>query len=72
MKKYLLMAGNNYYPCSGTNDWIACFSTWEEANAAVTPTENHIDKKRSIEYYIINDNKYDWFEIVDLSDWIYG
>ena len=64
------MAGHNYYPSAGTNDWIGCFNSFEEANAAVTPTE--VDKKRSIEYYIINDNKYDWFEIVDLSEWIYG
>lgn len=70
MKKYLLIAGHNYYP--GTNDWIGCFNSFEEANATVTPTEDRLDKKRSIEYYIINDNKYDWFQIVDLSDWIYG
>ena len=33
-KPYLLIAGWDYYPSSGTEDWIACFENWEEA-------ENH-------------------------------
>ena len=33
-KPYLLIAGWDYYPSSGTKDWIACFESWEEA-------ENH-------------------------------
>jgi hypothetical protein len=31
MKPYLLIAGDNYYPCSKTGDWIECYETKEEA-----------------------------------------
>ena len=37
MKKFLLLAGQDYYPGHRTNDWIGTFETREEA-------ENHITK----------------------------
>lgn len=34
-KPFLLIAGDNLYPEAGTGDWIATFSTEEEAKAEV-------------------------------------
>jgi hypothetical protein len=35
MKKYfLLIAGDQYYPCSGTRDWKETFETYAEAEIA--------------------------------------
>lgn len=34
MKRFLLFAGDNYYPCGGTYDLIGDFDTQEEAEAA--------------------------------------
>jgi hypothetical protein len=30
MKKFLLLAGQHYYPGAGTQDWIGTFETKEE------------------------------------------
>jgi len=30
-KPYLLIAGDKYYPEEGTQDWVACYATREEA-----------------------------------------
>lgn len=59
MKKYLLLAGDNYYPQSGTEDWIGIFETKEEA-------ENRY-KEFVKEQFSQNDL---WYEIVDLEEWI--
>ena len=57
MKTYLLTAGYNYYPASGTGDWIACYDTIEEATDKMNALENA-------------DYSYDWYEIVDLKEWM--
>lgn len=31
MKRFLLLAGMNYYPSHGTGDWVDTFDTHEEA-----------------------------------------
>lgn len=59
-KPYLLIAGYFYYPESGTGDWIACFETFEEAKNKVI--------KQNKDIYIDN-NLYDWYEIIDLREW---
>jgi hypothetical protein len=64
IKYFLLTAGSNYYPESGTGDWIGFYATYEEALARVTP---HSDSYCSC---TIDNNYYDWFEIIDLSTWI--
>lgn len=79
MKYYLLIAGDHYYPQAYTNNWIKTFETYEEAKSQVTQK----DFKRTItkgkrkgeeefifSKYIINENEYDWFDIVNLHDWI--
>lgn len=46
-KPYLLIAGYNFYPGGGTDDWVACFETEEEALNYETSTS--IDWKRVID-----------------------
>lgn len=79
MKYFLLIAGECYYPSEGTEDWIKCYETQEEAQKDVVKTKEDIigqsgQKKGKIiwtlEGYVINGKKYDWYEIVDLRDWI--
>jgi len=63
-KHYLLIAGDHYYPDSGTGYCIGCYETLEDI-------KNIIKKKEYIEYYTIkgSEHKYDWYDIVDLREW---
>ena len=58
MKPYLLIAGDDYYPSSRTGDWIDCYETKEEAG------EKWEEISSKSKY------RYDWYEIVDLRDWM--
>jgi hypothetical protein len=53
-KPFLLIAGFNYYPSSGTEDWKGTYSTYEEAEAALKDIEC---------------DNYDWYEIINLIGW---
>jgi len=64
MKPFLLIAGSWYYPSKGTGDWIDTFSSREEALQKVKIDE--YDDKFTID----NEVGYDWYEIVDLREWI--
>jgi hypothetical protein len=81
MNWFLLIAGDNFYPEADTRDWIGCFPTFDAARAQVT----NIDHKRTITKgakkgqeevthtsHSINGREYDWFDIVDLRDWVTG
>lgn len=72
MKPYLLIMGYSYYPSAGTGDWIDTFETYESAKSAVMRSEHekgyiltseHAEQKP---YQVT----YDWFEIVNLLEWI--
>ncbi len=65
-KPFLLIAGHNYYPGAGTEDWIGCFST-EESIMAIIKENHKITYK--LYRYTINECEYDWYEIVDLNKW---
>jgi hypothetical protein len=76
---YLLMAGDNYYPSSGNGDWIKCYASPAEAMQQVTPVQHTrvITKGKhkgdvvvTRTTYTINGSNYDWYEIVNLRDWI--
>ena len=56
-KPFLLTAGDHYYPSSGTGDWIECYETIKEAEEKW----EEISKQKY---------RYDWYEIVDLRDWM--
>lgn len=65
MEKYfLLTAGDNYYPYHGDGNWIGTFGSWDEAHDEVVKEEDC--------RYRIKGEKYDWFVIIDLRDWING
>jgi hypothetical protein len=81
MKKYLLIAGESYYPQAGTEDWIACFETRELAESQVEKTVRHkyfsrgprkgeIKPGTEENFYKIGDSEYNWYEIVDLTEWM--
>jgi hypothetical protein len=74
-KPYLLIAGYQYYPSYGTGDWIGCFSTKEDAEEEVI--EVVVPKYRNKKFgdgivtkWSIRDMEYDWYEIVDLREWM--
>ena len=56
-KPFLLTAGDHYYPCCGTRDWIDRYETEEEA------------KEKWEEISSKSKYRYDWYEIVDLRGW---
>lgn len=60
-KLYLLIAGTNYYPERSTGDWIECFRSEKEAMDKVTKVKSQ---------YQINNEIYDWYDIVDLKEWL--
>ena len=77
MNWFLLIAGDNYYP----ETYTACFPTFDDAVAQVT----YVVHKRKITKgakkgeeeithtnYSINGREYDWFDIVDLREWVGG
>lgn len=80
MKPFLLMAGDNYYPSGGSQDWIGCYETLEEAQAQVSRIEENqvvtIGKSKGqinvIWHYEIvgKTGKFDWYEVEDLRSWI--
>lgn len=74
MKRFLLIAGENYYPCSGTEDWVAAFETKEEAETWIrtdekgkTQVKHRYNWKGASEW-----NQVDWYEIVDLQEVMNG
>jgi hypothetical protein len=40
-KPFLLIAGNYYYPQGGSEDWVRCFSSREEALELVVTVDAH-------------------------------
>lgn len=78
-KPFLLTASDAYYPRSGTDDWIACFSTHDEAMEQIEEIYHHeyfCKGKRKGEiksthksYNIKNVGMRDWYEIIDLREW---
>lgn len=67
MKYYLLIAGDQYYPSASTGDWIDTFETFEEAKSMVIIAWSYGLNK---DIFYINGLKYDWYEIVNLREWI--
>ena len=57
MKTYLLIAGYNYYPDRATGDWVACYDTEEEATDKINVMKN-------------DDYAPDWYEIINLKEWM--
>ena len=64
MKPFLLIAGDWYYPASGIGNWIDTFSSKEEALQKIKPY------KYDDSIYEINGVRCEWYEIVDLREWM--
>ncbi len=68
-KHFLLIAGDNYYPCAGDGDWINRFKTRDEAEQLV------VDSGREYSYgrYKITVNgkvkNFDWYKVINLETW---
>ena len=73
MKKFLLIAGENYYPEAGTGDWIAAFETEEDTKAEVAIIQPEDVTTGIYNYnfdrFLIRGCKYDWYKIVNLEEW---
>lgn len=78
-KLFLLIAGDCYYPSSGTGDWRRTFSSREEIEAMIEIEEIPIyfkqgprkgQIKETYKKYKLNGENIDWYEIVDLREWI--
>lgn len=73
------MAGDNLYPEAGTENWIGCFATLVDAQAAFQVKEvpkyangkfSSDPTKKTITKYVIDGKAHDWYEIVDLRKWV--
>ena len=79
MKKFLLIAGFGYYPGRGTDDWVDCFSSYEEAKSLIKEEEIHEYfskgprkgqiKETRIKLFVDGKER-DWYDIVDLEEWM--
>lgn len=79
MKKFLLIAGSYHYPQSYTDDWIGCFATREEAEAQIKFEETYEyyskgtrkgEIKETYKKIFVNAQERDWYDIVDLEEWM--
>ncbi len=57
-KPFLLIAGDNYYPSAGIDDWVECFAKKEEAMSWIEENNK------------IHGKQFDWYEIIDLNKWV--
>ena len=71
MKPYLLIAGYQHYPARADGDWIGCYETREEAKKMMTHTPGLIHEWKVVKHPVYGkDHCVDWYEIVDLRDWM--
>ena len=69
-----MTAGEQYYPSSGTDDWIGCFETYDEViNEVFSVVVPKFHSKKfgggMVTKYRIKGKDYDWYDVVDLRDW---
>ncbi len=69
-KPFLLIAGDEYYPCEGTGDWIGRFETYEEANKKVEQVFLGSRGGRDFFDYKIDGRSCSWYKIVNLETWM--
>ena len=65
-KRFLLTAGEDYYPTHGDHDWVGFFETREEAEKCIEPGGCG-DYKITLPsgHYAFAD----WYEIIDVQNW---
>ena len=64
MKKYIVFAGNDYYPRGGWNDFLFSVDNLEDLEDILGYEKNSIET-----FYLnrINNCAYDWLQVVDYS-----
>ena len=65
---FLLIAGDYIYDSDGfagqsRADWIGCYETKNLAESSI--------KEYSRDYFVIQDKRYDYYDIIDLRDWVF-
>ena len=65
-KPYLLIAGDCYYPSSGTDDWKGCYETIEEIQEMLEKDPDDCPEGA----VKIDGAPYDWYYIIDLREWV--
>lgn len=71
MKLYLLTMGKNRYLRLGSESWISTFSSLKEAQDSVIEILDHDDHRETKYFCTVNDQIYDWYEIINLNEWVY-
>ncbi len=61
MKRFLVFAGDHYYPSGGVNDLVGDFATKEEATTEATKKHTYPDGSGSWSYA----DRDHWYQIVD-------
>ena len=78
MKRFLLTAGDNYYPQYGDEDWVGMFDTREDAEKLIRTEQEHDyylrgprkgQVKGTRHIYYVNGRRVDWYDIIDLENW---
>jgi hypothetical protein len=60
MKRFLLLAGANFYPSHGMGDWVAEADSYHEIESELVDLGRY-------KGCIYKNKKYDWYELVDLD-----
>jgi len=79
MARYLLIAGNCYYPQSGSSDWVSTFDSRENCESQILretnneyftkgPRKGTIKKSKEILKLKMTGRTIDWYEIIDLEE----
>lgn len=63
MNMFLIFAGDCYYPSGGWGDYVGSYATEQDARNAITEQGIINDFNR----YMIKEELYDWYHIVDLQ-----
>jgi len=71
MKLYLLTMGKNRYLRLGSESWISTFSSLKEAQDSVVEIIRQNDNYEKAYVYIPTGEVYDWYEIINLNEWVY-
>ena len=58
LNRFLLFAGEDYYPLAGWNTFINSYNSLDDAMSGIV--------KIDFREYTINGDSYNWFEVVDL------
>ena len=62
--------GEKCYPAEGTGDWKGFFHTFKEAESNIISLNRFPNKESKLYFKNLNSMEYDWYEIVNLEEWM--